>query len=504
MNLFDFHGCEHDLFISYATADNDRYANLVDDIQEDLKKKLGSDAAIRKAVGRDREPAVFRDQDGLPPAGGLNAMIRDAVDKTAFLLLLVSQNYLDSDWCFKELEHFRQKLGGKRDEALERLFIVVIEKGAEADGVARVKEVFGGDDEPRFMKFYDQEDEPLRRNHESYDKLLRRCGSHMAKIYASRRPKGSASAAASEPQTQSRAASKVLLGCVTDDLNDSRDRLRASLEEGGIETASVEKSDLLKPDALRSRIDRDMVFVQLVSFSQPLLPFMPGGHIEAQLGLLRSLGDDACPRQTLICYPEREPGVVEEEGAEPDNASFVNGLLDGGTANACCRSLAEVAARLKRPEELPETCAIFVEYTEADAQHAKQLTRDLKEIWKRKYPGSSVPSFTSVPWEHLKAVLPLCSGIILLYGKKQPLALTSQVLYVEKTLEELKVNREPWMRIAVEPSRASQHTIHWDTFPYESADDSRLESVVDELYRSVTTTGGQTDGVRPQTNVTMQ
>ena len=69
-----------------------------------LAKKLG-----RKHVGR-----VFRDSDELQASSDLSAVIREAIEDSEWLIVILTERYLESPWCQEELEHFIRLRGRER------------------------------------------------------------------------------------------------------------------------------------------------------------------------------------------------------------------------------------------------------------------------------------------------------------------------------------------------------------------------------------------------------
>ncbi len=93
-------GFEYDVFVSYAHADNQK--------PEGAQAKYGwvTTLAHNLNVGPNMaKKRIFIDHQ-LKPADLFNDDLRDKVVHSATLLILLSQNYIDSGWCGTELEHF--------------------------------------------------------------------------------------------------------------------------------------------------------------------------------------------------------------------------------------------------------------------------------------------------------------------------------------------------------------------------------------------------------------
>jgi hypothetical protein len=93
-------GFDHDVFVSYAHAD---------DLQP-VGYGVGDGWVTTLVSNLDRMPAVARKtisiDHQLKPGDPFNADLRAKVERSALLLLLLSQNYIESTWCGTELEHF--------------------------------------------------------------------------------------------------------------------------------------------------------------------------------------------------------------------------------------------------------------------------------------------------------------------------------------------------------------------------------------------------------------
>jgi hypothetical protein len=124
-------GFQHDVFISYAVADNDgpyhEKRGWVQAFEEQLKAELQREVRHKRAVD------IWLDRNRLSCGDLFDDGIRDALGSTAVLVVLLSKQYLASEWCRLEREGFlnvlaRQKQGGKR------LFVVELTNPAELSG----------------------------------------------------------------------------------------------------------------------------------------------------------------------------------------------------------------------------------------------------------------------------------------------------------------------------------------------------------------------------------
>src|SRR5215475_16018674 len=92
---------EHDVFVSYVHVDNRKYGQeigwvetLVKNISEALPQKLGRD-----------QPDIWRDAR-LSSSEPFPDAVRKAATHSATLLVILSESYLTSEWCRRELALF--------------------------------------------------------------------------------------------------------------------------------------------------------------------------------------------------------------------------------------------------------------------------------------------------------------------------------------------------------------------------------------------------------------
>ena len=94
---------KYDAFISYKHCEPDR------EIVARLHKKLEGfriPRAVAKKVGKKRLRRVFRDEAELAVAEDLSDEIEKALSNSRYLICICSPEYLQSEWCMKEIETF--------------------------------------------------------------------------------------------------------------------------------------------------------------------------------------------------------------------------------------------------------------------------------------------------------------------------------------------------------------------------------------------------------------
>ena len=93
-------GFENDLFISYAHEDDARWVQaFVDDLRDEVSRRLGLSISVWKDTGRLRAGANW--QDG----------IQDGIKHSAAFVAIVTPRYQNSLWCARERQVFRDRVG---------------------------------------------------------------------------------------------------------------------------------------------------------------------------------------------------------------------------------------------------------------------------------------------------------------------------------------------------------------------------------------------------------
>ncbi|MEQ9330014.1 toll/interleukin-1 receptor domain-containing protein [Thalassobaculum sp.] len=110
---------EHDVFVSYAHYDDDD--RWVTDFKHYLEKKLNGQLAILEGRNEIRT-TVWQDNHNLRQQGELDARLKQALERSAFLLVVLSDHWARSEICQSELEIFKAAVG---EEFVSRIFIVL-------------------------------------------------------------------------------------------------------------------------------------------------------------------------------------------------------------------------------------------------------------------------------------------------------------------------------------------------------------------------------------------
>ena len=100
---------KYDAFISYRHGELD---GLVADKLHKMLETYRIPRVIARRIGKTRLTRVFRDREELPTSSNLSGSINDALENSAFLLLICSRRTCQSKWVMREIELFG-KLRGK-------------------------------------------------------------------------------------------------------------------------------------------------------------------------------------------------------------------------------------------------------------------------------------------------------------------------------------------------------------------------------------------------------
>jgi hypothetical protein len=110
-------GYKHDIFVSYAHVDDQAFPGAADGwvctLVDGLKILLG------EQIGRSEVLALWRDL-GMSRNVPVTEQLVDAVSEAALLVVVLSEGYLASDWCAKELQAFLARAGASS----RRVFVV--------------------------------------------------------------------------------------------------------------------------------------------------------------------------------------------------------------------------------------------------------------------------------------------------------------------------------------------------------------------------------------------
>ena len=119
-----FPECEFSAFISYAHADDEAWFSWVTQFHEELSISL---RAILRGV---RVPPLHLSGENGPVSGALSTELQKRIAASFAMIIVVHENYAQSEWCLKELEYFKSLFGD--DGFRQRLYIVALSQKSMA------------------------------------------------------------------------------------------------------------------------------------------------------------------------------------------------------------------------------------------------------------------------------------------------------------------------------------------------------------------------------------
>ena len=290
-------GFEHDLFVSYVHVDNRKFGQdvgwvetLVENIREALPQKL-----------QRGQPDIWRDPR-LSSSEPFPDAICEAVTHSATLLVILSENYLTSEWCQRELELFL-KAAEQTGGATGRIFLVRLDtldhnrwpeafhgllgqkffEQANVDAPARTLGTPLADDQKERLYF--------QRLDDLSDELATKLRTMKQAAELAAASPGAQAAPGLQPTNNSPA---VFLAETTPDLDDLRDNVRRYLNQASIRVLPETYYDRT-PNAFRTAmaadLDQSLLFVQLLGlYVGRKASDLPKGYEGLQLDMAEEKG----------------------------------------------------------------------------------------------------------------------------------------------------------------------------------------------------------------------
>jgi hypothetical protein len=479
--------CEFTAFISYAHADDVAWFNWVSDFRTELER--GLQARLRGV----KLPRLHMSGDNGPVSGLLSEELKERIAASYAMIIVVHDNYAQSEWCLKELEYFRSLFG---DEGFrERLYIVARSDEAIAQVTASAdwKRLVPSSDQ-LWIPFFEETDrdrpvpiyldrglvspqfrEPFERLREDFVKKLKRA----APLPAAAAP---AVPAATVPPVAGAAApaGDIVFGFAHPEMahaaSAAADRLRAL----GLKV---------------SFLDTDAVFSDFTAFAgaralvlpfddrPALMPFYPGGHLALQRDSWLKKGK---PAEALYWLDLRQP-----PGGEPapnGGAALVAGTGAKGLDPA---ALAAVFAPAPVAASAPDSgVRIYIESNRNERSLweplGEQIRRKWDEIFEHAEPKRVPPLYLrprGLPVDEIDRFPPLddADGVVLLWGKKTSDALVAQIHKVEGKLPGR--DGAPGIVAYLMPPQQAGEPIPawgWQVLRFNAADEHSIDVVAEE------------------------
>jgi hypothetical protein len=424
-------GDHPDVFVSYASLDDEGEARWVTQLVRRLEDELG------KGLGS-RDVEIWWDRVALRPNQPFPSQILDAARRSATLLVVMSEGYLASGWCARERNAF---LNFVRDVVADgRIFIVHYRYTDHKARPAEFRDLLG-------HKFWTEDPgargakRPLGwpdSKEEAYWTKLLDLSTELARKL--KELKGD----------QPTVRKPVFLARSTNDLSDREEELKSYLIQASLGILPETRYPDPEGDeagfraAMKADLDRCSGFVQLLS--------MDGGRRFPAIQY--DIAREAYTHIPILLWRDR--AVNPAEIADEDHRALVEGARAGGFEEFK-REVVEAARRVPDPAQEPAPGTVFVNADRDDLGLAREIS-----AWLRTQGvGSYLPIFQGKPAEvrlNSNENLKMCDGLILVYGLAPPIwvqeqlrqrqkirerAFSAQALYLAPPPEKTKVGEFP-------------------------------------------------------------
>lgn len=437
-------GYEHDVFISYASVDNDPILGQPGRVST-LYKLLS--AGLARLLGR-RDFSIWMDQSKLDSTFPLSAGLEKPLQKTALLVALVSNGYLASSWCSRERKVFLETVKPARSDH-SRVFVVELDRLDDEQHLSEfadyrayklwVQELT--DRHPRLLGTHDPVSD--KEYYSRVDSLAHDIASVLKKL---RRQVSAESQPVITPAAEDNRKTTIYLAEPTDDLEPTWRKVKCYLEQQSIVVVPTGFLPRHRPEEYEQAVKENLVNVEL--FVQLLSP-VAGRRVddsETYVGLQYRLA--RTDRRPILQW--RDVRLTEadlSDIADPDHRD----LLEGSEVQAVqieefkqeiMRTLAHQKDEREKQRALDEFSAslnsdkfVFVVADPKDAPIAQPLLDFLSE---RGFPcalplpfedPSGTPAEIRADFERN-----LCQarGTVIVYGRTTPAWYRSQLTEVRK------------------------------------------------------------------------
>jgi hypothetical protein len=413
-------GYEYDVFISYASGDDD-VANASD---MGLVSQFASlfEKSLRMYLGSD-EVRIFHDVRDFASNSQLERLLESA-RRSAVFLAVSSRFYATSKWTRRELDAFT---GVTQDD--RRLVAIEI---LPLDGDLAYPPPLATHKRMRFYELEKGTETPRPISYEGERHLyLQKVTKLVEDVQKQLKTMTKAAAGHSDdPAHVPSTGKRVLLAQVTDDLEDERETLRCYLEQFGIAVAPADPYPQ-DGEAFKAAFEADLarcdLFVQLLGRHQGRAPAeLPEGY----------------PRYQSNRARERGLGIAQWRRDDLDLGGVTNEdqrkLLSGESVIACGleRFKSEVLARTKTPQPAAPRgerngSFVFIDASKEDTA----IARLLQDEFGKGALSAAIPALEgdseSVRLD-LEQNIMECSALLFVYGQSSPIWVRGQLRLYNK------------------------------------------------------------------------
>jgi hypothetical protein len=415
-------GYEHDVFISYASVDN----QPPEGVQQGWVTTLtnGLERVLAEELGKRGLAKVWMDRQ-LQANDVLTPTLLQALDQSATLLIFLSPGYLESEWCARERNAFLRQAQQITAQGQGRIFLVEKRQIDWDQKPAEIRDIKG---KAFWVKEADRVitlGDPMPRGEEvEYYRRVNDLGRELADQLKRMR----ATAGQQLPAGDAESARQVLLADVTDDLVDQREEVKRYLQQQGI--GVIDRYYSSEPDEFRGQLRADLqqsqLFVQLLSAVTGRRP--PGaenGYPELQF--------EVASQQGAEILQWHAPGLIVDDLADgPQKRLLLQPSVISEPFEQFKSRVAEAAIRKPEPpKEVHNESLLFLNYSHDDEEFADKV----REWIDRQGFGYLLPMTSGQPDENreaLKTNVQESDAMLILYGRATEAWVRGQLLQFRK------------------------------------------------------------------------
>lgn len=440
--------CDFTAFISYAHADDAAWFGWVGDFRIELERGL---AAMLRGV---RLPPMHLSSDNGPVAGVLSDQLRSRIDASFVLIVVVHDNYVQSEWALRELELFKERFG---EQALrDRLYVIAMSESAIKALEARPEWQRLLGDSASWMPFFDRDhrERPLEiylsagivspSFRQPFERLRADLAAKIRQARSAGAGTGVSMRAPSEPEPPAPRpapiepppgvlSTEMAVGYLAGGASARLDaNAIARLEAMGLRPLLVSQIDVAVKD--RPALARAKHLV--LPFDNQTLQD-GGGHLETIRRAWIEIGRDG---SSITWLDLRTPEMrLHSTGA----ARWVESLgVHTFTLESWLQTMEQAMRTAASPRQAQPPARLYIESNRYERTHWEAFGRVLRERWlqvvREAAPRGELPELRSrgLPIDQLDAFPDLddADGVILLWGRKTSDALVAQINRVERKI----------------------------------------------------------------------
>jgi hypothetical protein len=400
-----------DLFVSYAHVDDKPEEGFESGWVSTLVRSLKNELA--RKLGRPDAASVWMDHQ-LATNCRVTPEIEDRIRRCALLLLVLSEGYLASVWCLRELQEFLAREIGRRRGTTSNIFVVEyarIQRPPELSDLLgkRFWEVDPDDDKrTRTIGFPEVDPADRRRYYNLLNDLCRDMVAELQRQKALTDPGG--------PPPPPPPDRSIYLAEASDDLEDQYDEVKRYLTQhsyGVVPTRVYPSEPEAFEEAVRGDLGPARLFVQLLSE-------LPGKKLDKSERRRVAVQHECAVTLKKPILQWRRGGINMDKVSSPIHRALLNGPevmeVDLEEFKAAIVQRDRILSAPPSTPPRPDNCFIFVNMTEEDHELAVSVEKELKQygVW------TALPVQTGEVAKDAKDFednVKDCDGLVLVHGK---------------------------------------------------------------------------------------